>query len=170
MLETIKKISRINIIVFLIILPSVVCALPFIFHFEVLDNGMAGNIISGLSLFIGFFFSLIFVISDRVQLKKDEILRCSADASKLAKLNAYIAFGQKLVGTISTTVYISLLLIVFLLLSQISFKNNSYNVNLYINYTFRTINLYLGTILLYFIVHILKEMYDFFYGQLGDKR
>jgi hypothetical protein len=84
-------------------------------------------------------------------------------------VSEYIYFGQKLVGTITSTVYISLILIVLILLSEVSFNIN-WITNQNIAKVFQTINLYLGTILLYLIVFILNEMYDFFYGQIGDKK
>ena len=169
-----KEKSRGHVIFFFLFVPLLIATLPLYVKFELSDDGISGNIISGLSLFIGFFFSLIFVISDRVQFKKDEIVNRENDAipdrSRIAKLNAYINFGQQLVGTISSTVYISLGLIVLILLSELRVNIQSLpEFNTWYLLILQTINLYLGTILLYFIVHILKEMYDFFYGQIGEK-
>jgi hypothetical protein len=176
--KTIKNIANEkspgHVIVFFVLVPIVISVAPLFLDFTISDDGISGNIISGLSLFIGFFFSLIFVISDRVQFKKDEILNreneVAPDRSRIAKLNAYIKFGQQLVGTVSTTVYISLVLIILILLSELRIKIELFpEFNTWYLTFIQSINLYLGTILLYLIIHILKDMYDFFYGQIGDK-
>jgi hypothetical protein len=162
--------TNLHVIIFFFCFPILIATIPLLMNFQLNEKAESGNIISGLSLFIGFFFSLIFVISDRVQLKKDELTKVvEIDLSRIAKLNEYIYFGQKLVGTITSTVYISLILIVLILLSEVSFNIN-WITNQNIAKVFQTINLYLGTILLYLIVFILNEMYDFFYGQIGDKK
>jgi uncharacterized membrane protein (DUF485 family) len=161
--------SNLHVLLFFFCFPFLIATLPLFFNFQLNEESESGNIISGLSLFIGFFFSLIFVISDRVQLKKDELTKLAEiDLSRKARLNEYIDFGQKLVGTITSTVYISLILIVLILLSEVRF-NFKWISNNTTAIVFQTINLYLGTNLLYLIVFILNEMYDFFYGQIGEK-
>ncbi|WP_343635235.1 hypothetical protein [Fluviicola sp.] len=169
-----KEKSRGHVIIFFVLIPLVISTLPLYLTFSLADDGISGNIISGLSLFIGFFFSLIFVISDRVQFKKDEILNRESDGtpdrSRIAKLNAYIDFGKQLVGTISSTVYISLGLIILILLSELRLESTFLpDFNKWYLLIIQTVGLYLGSILLYLIVTILKEMYDFFYGQISEK-
>lgn len=163
-----KEKNILHVIIYFFIIPLIVSASPICFNFELITNEGAGNIISGLSLFIGFFFSLIFVISDRIQLKKDELKSCNEiERSRKSLLNAYIDFGQRIVGTITLTVYVSLALIVLILLSEVQF-NFTFITNSSITIFLQTINLYLGTILLYLIVFILNEMYNFFYGQMQN--
>lgn len=147
------------------LIPAIVSALPLVFPLITLSD-ISSNFISGLSLFVGILFSLIITISDKVKSKKEE-LGGSQDASHQARLSAYIKFGQDTVTVVTTVVYISIVIIVSILLSQMCLDVSKANfVNIIWGKIIITVQLYLGTVLLYLTYYIITAMYDFFFGDM----
>lgn len=148
-----------------VFVPLIVSALPLVFPLVSLSD-IGSNFLAGLSLFVGILFSLIITISDKVKTKKEE-LGNSADASHLARLSAYIKFGQDTVTVIISVVYLSIITIVTILISQLCLDMpNAQIANLIWTKVITAIQLYLGCVLLYLTYYIITAMYEFFFGDM----
>lgn len=162
--------SHMKFVAFFVIIPIIFIIISFCIDFHT-SSDIDGNFISGLSLLIGFSFSTIVVISDKVQSKK-EAIQALADLndSKRALMNAYIKFGKETVSTISASVYIGLLLIIILILKQFKLGKCDCNyicINQWWESFCNAIIIYFTIIFLYLIFNILKSIYEYFYGQMN---
>jgi hypothetical protein len=163
-----KEKSKISLFLFLIFIPLIISLFHFFFDIKSLQD-VTSNFIAGLSLFIGLFFSLIVVISDKVQSRKDELKNnTEINDSMIQKVEAYKNFGKNTVSIITISVYIGLLIIILLIISQYKLEildKKNHTIILKIS---QSIVLYFSCVFVYFIIYILQSMYDFFYGQIDE--
>lgn len=142
--------------------PIVFALLPFCIKIESIQD-VSGNIISGLSLFVGILFSIIIVVSDKVQSKK-EISNANPTQSNTQRTNAYIKFGQQSISLIYCCLYVSLSLILLLILCQFKLDKEYEAFNsIWLKANQFIIN-FLSAILFLLVFYVLKYMRHFFYG------
>lgn len=122
--------------------------------------------ITGISIFAGLFFNLLIVVSDKMDKRKKLLFSKYEPTSNYAQ--DYKKFSERLIASISYSIFISIILIGIMFLTQLKYEkllvfcssncvNKITNIS---NYFFNFLSYFLGYQLIIFLIHILTEIYD----------
>ena len=125
-------------------------------------------LISSLSIFTGFFFTLIVYVADKAANKK-KIYRLEENEEDKRFLNSYLTFTERLISQISYSIFLSIMVIAFSLISQL-------NLSCLSNSICNAINHFLQILIFSMIVHfgiylllIVSNMYALFLEEIKRK-
>lgn len=146
---------------------------PFILAFTIhwikydIDTSLFSNLLSGISLFAGLLFSIIFVVSNNFNNRKFELDNKEEENQRF--LNNYRAFASNIIALISYTVVKSIMIIVILIFSDAIYSYNGDKANLLLRIIWDVLIILLYHFLFY-ITMILKEMYTMQYEDINRKK
>jgi len=115
-IEAIKKDSNLfSFYLFYYLIPLGLAILVHLIKYDINTN-LFGNLISGISLFAGLLFSIIFIVSSNFNSRKVELDKREEENKRF--LNTYKAFASNIVALISYTVIKSIFIIIILIVSD----------------------------------------------------
>jgi len=109
----------IQVFVMFIILPILLSVLMIYFGIFV-NKDLTSLLVSGLSIFCGLFFSLIIVVVDKVNKRKEQ-LSSQEDEEVRNYIFRYVLFSKSLIAQISFAIIICIVIILFILVLSVDF-------------------------------------------------
>lgn len=151
---------------FLTIYYCIPISIAFILHYINYDieTRLFRNLISGISLFAGMLFSIIFIVSKNYNERKRDLQ--SKNEEDLQYLNRYKKFSNNIISLISFVVIKAILIIVLLIISDAYKHFLDDEVNFQLRLIWDVFVIIIIQFLLYIIV-ILKEMYAMQYDDIN---
>lgn len=128
------------------------------------DTKLFGNLISGISLFAGLLFSIIFIVSNNLNTRREQLQ--TKEEEDIRYIETYKKFAKNIVSLISYTVVKAIFIIIILIISD---AINSYlenEVNLFLRLLWDVLIIFLYHFIFYIII-ILKEMYSMQYEDIN---
>lgn len=159
---------------YMYILPLVASALLLLIGIFITDD-IATYLITSISIFAGLFFSLLFIVTERYNSKKEQ-LRSNENEEVLNYLIRYKNFSKFLIRQISYTIVLAIVLI--LLMALIYFSPQVPQLNLFgygemirtiCKYIFNGVIYYFGCQFLIFIIVILGNTYVMLSDDINNK-
>lgn len=165
-----------NIFSFLLIyyiFPAFASVIIFITNYKI-NTALFGNLLSGISLFSGMLFSIIFIVSNNFNTRKEKI--DSKEEENKSYIDRYKTFANELTSLISYTVVKALVIIVLLIISDAANNYVDNTGSSYFDDSFLLLLKFIGAILIFllyqfllYIVVILKEMYVMQFDDINRK-
>lgn len=121
-----------------------------------------GDLISSISIFAGFLFTLMVYVSDKASNKKKELMETTSDDIQIF-IERYLNFTSDLISQISYSIVFSIFLLIFLFISLIDFRNESLE---------KIIDLLVICGIVHFLIFILliiSNMYALFLQEINGK-
>lgn len=126
------------------------------------------GLISSLSIFTGFFFTLIVYVADKAANKKNQY-RIEENEEDKRFLNSYLTFTERLISQISYSIFLSILVIASSLLSQLKLPCLVDGICEYIN---SGIEIVIFSLIVHFGIYLLlivSNMYALFLEEIKRK-
>lgn len=129
---------------------------------------MGGDILSGLSIFIGVLFSLLLLIYDRAKTYKERVNSGTSDNSEKNIFMSYLNFSKALILEISFTIVTSVGLILSILLGETDnifpkeYQDLVYQINIFFITSLAAFQFIL-------VLDVLKQMFEYFISNLDTK-
>jgi hypothetical protein len=142
-----------------------VCALTLHIICYEIKTDLFGNLISGISLFAALLFSIIFVVSNNLNTRKEQYK--SHNEEDLRYLKNYKDFANSLVALISYTIVKAIIIVVILIVSDAYFDYLENKTNITLRIIWDLLVFLLVQFLLYIII-ILREMYLMQYEDINN--
>jgi len=129
-----------------------------------INTKLFGNLISGISLFAALLFSIIFVVSNNLNARKQQFT--TEDEENKRYVKNYKEFANNLVALISYTIVKAILIVILLIASDAYYDYLGEKSNLTIQIIWDVLIVLMVHFLLYIII-ILKEMYVMQYEDIN---
>jgi len=158
-----KGSSKLSFILVYYGIPLVCAVAIHLVNYDV-NTDLFGNLISGISLFAALLFSIIFVVSNNLNSRKNQYK--SNDEENIRYLSNYKNFANSLVSLISYTIVKAIMIVVILIISDAYFDYLNEKSNLLLKIIWDILIVLLVQFLLYIII-ILREMYVMQYEDIN---
>lgn len=146
------------------IIPLLISLLISCFNTKISNNN-SGILVTGISIFAGLLFSLLFIVTDKLNLRK-VTLSNDKNEEVVNYLKRYKLFAKKTIHQISYTILLSILLILLIFLNDypnwLNFECPYYSflAQKYFGFTLKTFFYYSSLQFLYFLLTILASMFS----------
>jgi hypothetical protein len=147
------------------ILPILIASSLHYIEYDV-DTRLFGNLISGISLFAGLLFSIIFIVSNNLNTRREQLK--TKDEENIRYIETYKKFAKNIVSLISYTVVKAIFIIIILIISDAVYSYLDNKVNLFLRLLWDVLVVFLYHFIFYIIL-ILKEMYSMQYEDISKK-
>jgi hypothetical protein len=155
--------SQFSFIAIYYIIPILIASTLHLIKYDV-DTRLFGNLISGISLFAGLLFSIIFIVSNNLNTRREKIQ--TKNEEDIRYIETYKKFAKNIVSLISYTVVKSVFIIIILIVSDAVYSYLDKEVNLFLRLLWDVLIIFLYHFIFYIIL-ILKEMYSMQYEDIS---
>ena len=145
------------------ILPIIIASFLHYIKYDV-DTKLFGNLISGISLFAGLLFSIIFIVSNNLNTRREQLQ--TKNEEDIRYIETYKKFAKNIVSLISYTVVKAIFIIIILIISDAVYSYLDKEVNLFLRILWDVLVVFLYQFIFYIIL-ILKEMYSMQYEDIS---
>lgn len=145
------------------ILPIIIASFLHYIKYDV-DTKLFGNLISGISLFAGLLFSIIFIVSNNLNTRREQLQ--TKNEEDIRYIETYKKFAKNIVSLISYTVVKAIFIIIILIISDAVYSYLDKEVNLFLRLLWDVLVVFLYQFIFYIIL-ILKEMYSMQYEDIS---
>lgn len=154
---------------YLLFIPLII-VVPAVEFFNLsIDSDSTNTLISSLSIFTGFFFTLIIYVADKANNKKRD-LKLSIQEEDQRLLKRYLDFTENLIIQISFSIVLSIIIIFILMFSQIDFNQFSElkEISFWLKKILDTMVFYCVVVLLIYLLLIVSNMYAVLLHEVND--
>lgn len=155
--------SQFSFIAIYYIIPILIASTLHLIKYDV-DTRLFGNLISGISLFAGLLFSIIFIVSNNLNTRREKLQ--TKNEEDIRYVETYKKFAKNIVSLISYTVVKSIFIIIILIISDAVYSYLDNEVSLFLRLLWDVLIIFLYHFIFYIIL-ILKEMYSMQYEDIS---
>ncbi|MDO6803655.1 hypothetical protein Q4595_14470 [Wenyingzhuangia sp. 1_MG-2023] len=163
-IQTLESTSHIKFQLHYRIIPFIISLVISSFNSKISENN-SGILVTGISIFAGLLFSLLFIVTDKLNLRR-VTLSTDKNEEVINYLKRYKSFAKKTIHQISYTILLSILLILLIFLNDypdwLNFECPYYSfiAKKYFGYSLKFFFYYSSLQFLYFLLTILASMFS----------